>query len=294
MADVFISYASEDRERVRTLAGALEARGFSIWWDRKIKPGQTFDQVIEDQLDTAKSVVVVWSKSSISSEWVKNEASAAATRGVLVPAMIDNVKLPLEFRRKQTADLIKWGGDPLHDGFQAVCDAIGTKPNIGHQALHMPTKASELSLWWNHRWTLAAITAIAVALGFGAFFRLTVAPQNDGGVTAAVAKIQAQEVIVRVEVDNSLPNQNAAACSKSQFVGKDVLVLTPDRHRMISVYVDRKVPCFSVTPPGGSPVRAPNEVIRINERDASNLFGVLPTGESSAAIAAVAVKAKDR
>ena len=107
MTDVFISYASEDRERAREVASALETRGWSVWWDRKIVVGQPFDQVIEHELETAKCVVVLWSKDSILSEWVKNEAAVAAERGVLVPALIDNVKLPLEFRRKQTADLMQ-------------------------------------------------------------------------------------------------------------------------------------------------------------------------------------------
>src|SRR5882672_9927210 len=108
MTDVFISYASEDRERARNVASALQACGWSVWWDRNIITGQAFDQVIEHELETAKTIVVLWSMDSISSEWVKNEAAMVAERGVLVPALIDNVKLPLEFRRRQTADLIGW------------------------------------------------------------------------------------------------------------------------------------------------------------------------------------------
>lgn len=91
MANVFVSYAREDRERAHILANALEANGWSVWWDRKIIAGHTFDQVIERELETAKSVVVLWSKNSVSSEWVKNEAAVAAERGVLVPALIDPV-----------------------------------------------------------------------------------------------------------------------------------------------------------------------------------------------------------
>src|SRR2546422_9121085 len=127
MTDIFLSYASEDRERASKLASSLEACGWSVWWDRKIIAGQTFDQVIEHELETAKSVVVLWSKDSISSEWVKNEAAVAAERGVLVPALIGLVKLPLEFRRKQAADLVNWDGDPSHKGFQALCDGIAAK-----------------------------------------------------------------------------------------------------------------------------------------------------------------------
>lgn len=163
MMDVFISYASENRERARKLASALEARGWSVWWDHKIIAGQAFDQVIEHELETAKCVVVLWSKDSIFSEWVKNEAAVAAERGVLVPALIDNVKLPLEFRRKQTADLIGWDGAPSHGGFQALCNGVATKANITGVAQRQPTTPPRRGFRWHRRWTLGATTAIAIA-----------------------------------------------------------------------------------------------------------------------------------
>ena len=124
MSDIFISYAREDLDRARRLAGALESRGWSVWWDRRIVAGQTFDQTIERELESARSVVVLWSKDSIESEWTKNEATAAAERNVLVPALLDDVRIPLEFRRKQTANLIDWDGDASHEGFQALCEGI--------------------------------------------------------------------------------------------------------------------------------------------------------------------------
>ena len=61
VSDVFISYASADREQAGRLAHAFEALGWSVWWDRKIITGQVFDQAIEHELDTARSVVVLWS-----------------------------------------------------------------------------------------------------------------------------------------------------------------------------------------------------------------------------------------
>lgn len=165
MTDVFISYASENRERARVLANALETRGWSVWWDRKIVPGQSFDRVIEHALETAKSVVVLWSENSITSDWVKNEATAAAERDVLVPSLIENVKLPLEFRHKQAANLVGWEGDLSHEGFQALCNGITT--TITGVASPQPTITLRREFRWDHRWTLGAIVAIAIAIAIG-------------------------------------------------------------------------------------------------------------------------------
>ena len=130
MTDIFISYAREDRELARPIARALQARGWSVWWDRDVKAGQAFDEVIERELEMAKSVVVLWSTASIASDWVKGEAAAAVQRGVFVPALIDNIKLPLEFSRRQTVDLIDWDGDTSHAGFRALCDGIARTADI--------------------------------------------------------------------------------------------------------------------------------------------------------------------
>jgi hypothetical protein len=88
MTDVFISYASEDRDRAAQLATALGAFGWSVWWDRKIITGQAFDHAIECELDNAKSVIVLWSKYSVESEWVKNEAAVASERVCWYPPLL--------------------------------------------------------------------------------------------------------------------------------------------------------------------------------------------------------------
>lgn len=80
-------------------AKALEQQGWSVWWDRNIPPGRTFDQVIEEAIDTAKCLLVLWSKESVASEWVKTEAAEGARRRILGPVLIDEVAIPLEFRR---------------------------------------------------------------------------------------------------------------------------------------------------------------------------------------------------
>lgn len=105
MADIFISYASEDLEKARGLAEALGAHGWSVWWDRKIPLGQSFDAVIEKALGETKCLIVLWSAQSVESRWVKNEASEGEARGILVPVFIEAVRAPLAFRLLNGANL---------------------------------------------------------------------------------------------------------------------------------------------------------------------------------------------
>ena len=108
MNDIFISYSNSDKTRVTPLAQLLESKGWSVWWDRKIQPGETFDRVIEKALDAAKCVLVVWSIKSVESDWVRTEAYEGKSRDIIVPILIDDVKIPLAFRLVEAADLIQF------------------------------------------------------------------------------------------------------------------------------------------------------------------------------------------
>lgn len=139
MSDIFISYAKEDKNRVKSLAHALERRGWSVWWDERIPAGQSYEEFIEKALKTAKSVVVVWTKTSVKSQWVKNEAKRGLRRNVLIPVMLlEEVEIPLEFEHLQAAHLMDWHPDQDHAGFdQFVGDlvhVIGASSNAeGHR-----------------------------------------------------------------------------------------------------------------------------------------------------------------
>jgi WD40 repeat protein len=134
MSDVFISYARSDRPRAKVLAEALERNGWSTWWDRKIPLGKTWDEVIEKELDAARCVVVMWSKESVASDWVKTEAREAKQRGILIPVLIENVKTPLDFRHIQTANLVEWdptANYPEFDRFLEELTGILGEPQSG-------------------------------------------------------------------------------------------------------------------------------------------------------------------
>jgi len=139
MADLFISYARGDRARAKLLAEALAREGWSVWWDRNIPPGKSFDKVIEEALDSAKCVIVLWSNESVSSDWVKAEAAEGARHGILVPVLLERVKPPLEFRRLQAADLSDWhlsdqqtaSSHPEFAGFlKAITQTLGGVPKV--------------------------------------------------------------------------------------------------------------------------------------------------------------------
>lgn len=106
--DIFISYAREDREFASMLAERFRAREWSVWWDHRMLPGEDFTSRIQNQLDSARCVVVVWSEHSVNSKYVRDEASEGLRGDRLVPVRIDGVRPPIGFRNVHTADLIDW------------------------------------------------------------------------------------------------------------------------------------------------------------------------------------------
>ena len=111
MTDIFLSYNREDQARARMFAEAFAAQDFSVWWDADLKSGEAYDEVTETALRTAKAVVVLWSKKSAVSRWVRAEATLADRNKTLVPCMIEPCERPIMFELTQTAELTHWQGD---------------------------------------------------------------------------------------------------------------------------------------------------------------------------------------
>lgn len=124
MSDIFISYASDDRDKAKQVARALEEQGWSVFWDRTILPGTRYQDVIEDELSGAKCVVVLWSKAAVKSKWVVAEVDEAASEGTLAPAMIEEARIPLQFKAIQAAKLVGWDGQAADHEFQQLVQGI--------------------------------------------------------------------------------------------------------------------------------------------------------------------------
>jgi hypothetical protein len=107
----FISYSSQDRERILPLVDALEKTGWSVFWDRTIPAGKTWQQFIGSEIKACRSVVVVWTENSVTSDWVEEEAESGKQRRILIPVLLDKVEPPFGFGTIQAANLVAWDGN---------------------------------------------------------------------------------------------------------------------------------------------------------------------------------------
>lgn len=124
MGDLFISYKREERDKARLLAVALESRGWSVWWDPELRAGEHFDDVIEAAIKSAACVIVLWSKLSVRSRYVKDEASYALELQKLVPVAFDDAELPLRFKGLHTIPLQKWDGSATSPALQELMSEV--------------------------------------------------------------------------------------------------------------------------------------------------------------------------
>ena len=109
--DIFLSYARVDRDAARVFADSFVQEGFTVWWDASLHSGETFDEVIEQNLRDSKAVVVLWSPRSVASRWVRAEATQADRKNKLVPAIIEPCDRPIIFELTHAAELAGWTGD---------------------------------------------------------------------------------------------------------------------------------------------------------------------------------------
>jgi TolB-like protein/Flp pilus assembly protein TadD len=123
-AGVFVSYAHEDKALAQQLVRALEAAGYTVWWDSLIKGGAAYAIETEQALERATTVVVLWSHHSVVSHWVRDEAALARDRTHLVPVSLDGTEPPLGFRQFLCIDLSRWHGAQDAPEFRKLLTAL--------------------------------------------------------------------------------------------------------------------------------------------------------------------------
>jgi hypothetical protein len=124
MADVFISYARSTEQCARAFADIIESDGHSVWYDARLPAHRTFGDVIQEQIDAAKAVLIIWSKEAVRSQWVRSEADRARHNGTLVQVRIEDCALPMPFDQIQCPVLEDWNGDRSTPGFHVVRNSL--------------------------------------------------------------------------------------------------------------------------------------------------------------------------
>jgi predicted ATP-binding protein involved in virulence len=122
---VFLSYSHRDLPIAETYARALEKEGIPVWWNLNSIPlGADWGEFITEQVLTSICAIVLWSRSSITSEWVLREAEVALQRRILIPVVIEDVPIPAKFGRIQAVSLSHWQGDSSDPGFQRLLSGV--------------------------------------------------------------------------------------------------------------------------------------------------------------------------
>jgi hypothetical protein len=102
LGKVFISHTAADKPFVRRLAARLEKSHFQVWLDEHdLIAGDPLPESIGKALQAAKVILVVVSKSSVASKWLRYELNVATDRMIkgecrVIPVVIDDPSLPAE------------------------------------------------------------------------------------------------------------------------------------------------------------------------------------------------------
>jgi hypothetical protein len=102
LGKVFISHTAADKPLVRRLAGRLEKSHFQVWLDEhNLVAGDRLPESVANALKAAKVILVVISKSSVGSKWLRYELNVATDRMIkgecrVIPVVVDETPLPAE------------------------------------------------------------------------------------------------------------------------------------------------------------------------------------------------------
>lgn len=125
MADLFISYAREDRDTAARLAGCLQQHGWSVWWSNRGHLDSESARAKQKVLTEAHAVLVLWSKHSLTNAQVLSDAGEGLSRQVLLPISLERgLAQPQRFQHLHPMDLIEWSGDMSESSYIELERAI--------------------------------------------------------------------------------------------------------------------------------------------------------------------------
>jgi tetratricopeptide (TPR) repeat protein len=225
MASVFLSYDRDDSDKARTIALALDKAGHSVWWDLHVRGGAQFSKVIEEALKAADAVVVLWSRESVESAWVRDEAAAGRDSGRLVPVTIDGTEAPLGFRQFQTIDLRDWKRGARGRGYKELEQAIAekvTEPGPAQGETRHPVQSSAKPIdrkYARRRWLAALALMLAVLAGGLAAWRFSGRTSSEPVIAVTAADQSSSSQALARDLLAKLGSLQAARTDALELVG---------------------------------------------------------------------------
>ena len=119
MADVFISYKKIDRIRIQPIIHAIEAAGYSVWWDNDVRSGERWLDRIIIEIRNANTLIGCWTFNAITDlgtfapseedgrNYMELEHAEAGVEKV-VGISFDRTAVPVHYRDIQAIDLSDW------------------------------------------------------------------------------------------------------------------------------------------------------------------------------------------
>ncbi|HEX2827663.1 MAG TPA: toll/interleukin-1 receptor domain-containing protein [Burkholderiales bacterium] len=179
MADIFVSYASPDREVAFRIVSFLEEQGITCWVaPRDVPPGVEYGQAIIDGIGESRALVLILSDQSNDSQFVKKEVERAVSKTKpVLPVRIREVtpsgSLEFFISSAQWVDAFK---SPMEQHLLPLVAAIKAIGNVDaapvrSSALPPPKKKSNAPAL-----AAAAVVIVAVAAGAWLFSKKSEAP----------------------------------------------------------------------------------------------------------------------
>ena len=225
MSDVFVSYARSRQRTAQAAAAALRSLGYSVWIDDDLPAHRAYGRVIQEQIDAAKAVLVLWSTEAIESDWVPSEAERGRSARKLVQASVDGARPPMPFDQIQCAELIGWTGTDLQaPGWQKVVASVADLVGEDHAA-NLETVASgsapvqPIRIQTKRRQRILSAALIALVAVAAATWHL-VSRAPDRGATASVGDSTA-----------SAPATNAVDTGATAFADRPAIAVLPFENR---------------------------------------------------------------
>jgi TolB-like protein/Tfp pilus assembly protein PilF len=175
---VFFSYSRVDKKRALPIIEGIEKAGYRVWWDGMLEGGTSYLETTENALETAEAVVVLWSKSSIKSHWVRDEAGSGRTRERLLPISLDGSLPPLGFRQVQLIDFTDWRQDSNSLPFKELERGLAKLHDID-ATISAPTKLQQLKRPLSRRAIMLGGAGIAFGTTAGVLLSKGKAPTSS-------------------------------------------------------------------------------------------------------------------